>query len=289
MKHKFHNTRVWVTSISSIAEFYVTRDLQKIFKYQDDLNKDETLTESKALKTKKFSPNVGDIVLAKFPIDSKYYRAKIIENHHPESQVKVLFLDFGNSSKVNWSSLLPLPERFRAQEPFVVKCSMFGAYSVKDETVELFDRLVTGRSLLLQVMKEDFQKKLLEVDLVREEDDDVKYTSVRDCLVFVGGAVLETNPYAAVPNEKDQQFEIKKLLKPETEHEVFLSHIASVVPGKNLHIYVQVKSLVLIFLSLALLYNVYVAHFFLTGCITRLSAASPAPGKTQLCIRDPEV
>ena len=250
MKHKFHNTRVWVTSISSIAEFYVTRNLQKLLQYQDDLNKDETLTESNALKTKKFSPKVGDIVLAQFSIDSKYYRAKIIENINPESQVKVLFLDFGNSSKVDWSSLLPLPERFRAQEPFVVKCSMFGAYSIKDETVELFERYVIGRSLLLQVMKEDFQKKLLEVDLVREEDDDVKYTSVRDCLVFVGGAVFETNPYAVVPNEKDQQFEIKKLLKPETEHEVFLSHIASVVPGKNLHIYVQVKSLVLIFLSL---------------------------------------
>ena len=277
MKHKFHNTRVWVTSISSIAEFYVTRDLQKIFKYQDDLNKDETLTESKALKTKKFSPNVGDIVLAKFPIDSKYYRAKILENHHPESLVKVLFLDFGNSSKVDWSSLLPLPERFRAQEPFVVKCSMFGAYSVKDETVELFDRLVTGRSLLLQVMKEDFQKKLLEVDLVREEDDDVKYTSVRDCLVFVGGAVFETNPYAAVPNEKDQQFEIKKLLMPETEHEVFLSHIASVVPGKNLHIYVQVKPLVLIFLSLALLFTLLLSSC-MPGCVPGLSAAAPSPG-----------
>jgi len=242
MKHKYHNNRVWVTSISSIAEFHVTRDLQKISLYQDDLNKDETLTEAKALKTMKFFPNVGDIVLAKFSIDSKYYRARILEDCYANSEVKVSFLDFGNSSKVTRDSLLPLPERFRIQEPFVVKCAMFGAYSVKDETVELFKRLTTGRSLLLQVMKEDFQKKLLEVDLVREEDDDVKYTSVRDCLVFIGGAVFETNPYAAVPNEKDHQFEIKKLLKPETEHEVFLSHIADICPGKNLHFYVQVVS-----------------------------------------------
>ena len=198
--------------------------------------------------TKKFSPNVGDIVLAKYSVDSKYYRARIVEDCYADSQVKVSFLDFGNSSKVTKDSFLPLPERFRIQEPFVVKCAMFGAYSVKDETVDLFERLTAGRSLLLQVMKEDFQKKLLEVDLVREEDDEVKYTSVRDCLVFIGGAVFETNPYAAVPNEKDHQFEIKKLLKPESEHEVFLSHIVDICPGKNLHFYVQVKlSLIQIF------------------------------------------
>ena len=238
MKHKLHGIRVRVTFVTSITEFYVTRDLQKIFQYQDELNKDETLQESKALKTnKKFFPEVGNIVLAKFPSDNKYYRAKIIESCGQE--VKVLFLDFGNSSSVEWSSLLPLPERFRIQEPFAVKCAMFGAFSAKDETLELFNKLIIG-SLILQVMKEDYQKKLLEVDLVREEDDDVKYTSVRDCLVFIGGAVFETNPYAAVPNEKDHQYEIKKLLKPESEHEVFLSHIAAINPGKNLHFYVQV-------------------------------------------------
>jgi len=240
MKHKLHGTRVRVTYVTSITEFYVTRDIQKIFQYQDELNKDETLQESKALKTnKKFFPDVGNIVLAKFPSDNKYYRAKIIESCGQE--VKVLFLDFGNSSSVEWSSLLPLPERFRIQEPFAVKCAMFGAFSAKDETLELFHKLIIG-SLIMQVMKEDYQKKLLEVDLVREEDDDVKYTSVRDCLVFIGGAVFETNPYAAVPNEKDHQYEIKKLLKPESEHEVFLSHIAAINPGKNLHFYVQVVS-----------------------------------------------
>ena len=240
MKHKLHGTHVWVSYVTSITDFYVTKDLQKIFQYQNELNTDENLTESKALITNKFSPDVGNIVLAKFPSDNKYYRAKIIENSGQESQVKVLFLDFGNSSRVEWSSLLPLPERFRIQEPFAVKCSMFGAYSVKDETLELFNKLIMGSRLILQVMKEDYQKKLLEVDLVREEDDDVKYTSVRDCLIFIGGAVFETNPYAAVPNEKDHQYEIKKLLKPESEHEVFLSHIASITPGKNLHFYVQV-------------------------------------------------
>ena len=59
-------------------------------------------------------------------------------------------------------------------------------------------------------------------------------------LILIGGVVFEIKPYAATPNEKDHQYEIKKLLKLETRHEVFHSHIATVNPGKNLHFYVQV-------------------------------------------------
>ena len=163
-----------------------------------------------------------------------------MEHYVSGDLVKVFFFDFGNTSVADKSSLLPLPEAFRHQEPLAVRCAMFGAYSLKDQTKDLFKELVVGKSLILQVMKEDFQKKLLEVDLIREEEDDVKYTSVRDCLVFIGGAVFETNPFAIVPNEKHHQFEIKKLLKPGSEHDVFLSHIADPSPGKNVHVYVQV-------------------------------------------------
>ena len=241
MKHNLHNTNVIVTSLSSITEFYVMKEsnLQILEKLQNDLNTEDTLTESRAMMTKKFVPDVGHVILAKFPFDSKYYRGIIIE-HHSGNLVKVSFFDFGNTSVVDRSSLLPLPEAFRHQEPLAVRCAMFGAYSVKDQTKDLFKELVVGRSLILQVMKEDFQKKLLEVDLIREEEDDVKFTSVRDCLVFIGGAEFETNPFAIVPNEKHHQFEVRKLLKPESEHEVFLSHIADPSPGKNVHVYVQV-------------------------------------------------
>ena len=59
-------------------------------------------------------------------------------------------------------------------------------------------------------------------------------------LILIGGTVFEIKPYAATSNEKDLQYEIKKLLKLETGHEVFDSCIATVNPGKNLHFYVQV-------------------------------------------------
>ena len=39
--------------------------------------------------------------------------------------------------------------------------------------------------------------------------------------------------YSATSNEKDHQYEIKKILKLESEHEVFLSHIATINPRNN--------------------------------------------------------
>ena len=185
MKHNLHNTNVIVTSLSSITEFYVIKEsnLQILEKLQNDLNTEDTLTESRAMKTKNFVPAVVDVIMAKYPFDS---------------------------------------------------------ISVKDQTKTLFEELVVGRSLSLQVMKENFQKKLLEVDLIRVEEDNVKNTSVRACLVYIGGALFETNSFAIVPNEKHHQFKIRKLLKPESEHDVFLSHISDTSPGKNVHVYVQV-------------------------------------------------
>ena len=39
--------------------------------------------------------------------------------------------------------------------------------------------------------------------------------------------------FAAASNEKDHQYEIKKILKLESEHEFFLSHIATINPRNN--------------------------------------------------------
>ena len=159
MKHNLHNTNVIVTFLSSITEFYVMKEsnLQTLEKLQNDLNTEDTLTESRAMKTKKFVPDVGHVILAKFQFDSKYYRGIIIE-HHSGNLVKVSFFDFGNTSVVDRSSLLPLPETFRHQEPLAVRCAMFGAYSVKDQTKKLFEEIVVGRSLILQVMRKISRK-----------------------------------------------------------------------------------------------------------------------------------
>ena len=105
MKHNLHNTSVIVTyqSQSDITDFYVMKEsnLQKLEKLQNDLNREDTLTESRAMKTKNFVPDVVDVIMAKYPFDS---------------------------------------------------------ISVKDQTKTLFEELVVGRSLSLQVMKENFQK-----------------------------------------------------------------------------------------------------------------------------------
>ena len=74
MKHNLHNTSVIVTyqSQSDITDFYVMKEsnLQKLEKLQNDLNREDTLTESRAMKTKNFVPDVVDVIMAKYPFDS---------------------------------------------------------------------------------------------------------------------------------------------------------------------------------------------------------------------------
>ena len=50
-------------------------------------------------------------------------------------------------------------------------------------------------------------------------------------------AVFEIRCYL---QREDHQYEIKKILKLESEHEVFNNHIATVNPRKNIHFYVKV-------------------------------------------------
>ena len=114
-------------------------------------------------------------------------------------------------------------------------------YSVKAETLEYFKKLTAGQVLLLQVMKEDHKRNVLEVDLVRLEEDDVCYTSVRDCLVFAGQAVLETNPYSAVPSLNTRGYELPGQPRAGTRHEVHVSHVPDPRPGRRLQLHVQVS------------------------------------------------
>ena len=72
MKHNLHNTSVIVTYQSDITDFYVMKEsnLQKLEKLQNDLNREDTLTESRAMKTKNFVPDVVDVIMAEYPFDS---------------------------------------------------------------------------------------------------------------------------------------------------------------------------------------------------------------------------
>ena len=67
------------------------------------------------------APKAGDIVAAKFSEDGEWYRARIRRNDREAKTSDVLFIDYGNSESLPWTSLRPLtqpqfaPQKLKAQ------------------------------------------------------------------------------------------------------------------------------------------------------------------------------
>ena len=53
-------------------------------------------------------PKAGDVVAAKFSADGEWYRARVRRNDREAKRADVLFIDYGNSETLPWSSLRPL-------------------------------------------------------------------------------------------------------------------------------------------------------------------------------------
>ena len=99
-----------------------------------------------------------------------------------------------------------------------IRCSIIGCSSLKDETFVVFKSLVINEKFQLQVMDVDLKQKILKVDLLMNVEDNVKFTSVRDVLIFCGRAVFETNPYSALPNINCHAFDYFQPLTEGSRH-----------------------------------------------------------------------
>ncbi|KAI0125205.1 hypothetical protein BJ170DRAFT_584224 [Xylariales sp. AK1849] len=55
-------------------------------------------------------PKTGDFVAAKFSADNQWYRAKIRSNDRTAKVAEVVYVDYGNSEKIPWSSLRALDQ-----------------------------------------------------------------------------------------------------------------------------------------------------------------------------------
>ncbi|KAJ5183035.1 RNA-induced silencing complex nuclease component Tudor-SN [Penicillium capsulatum] len=62
-------------------------------------------------------PKAGEWVAARFTEDDKWYRAKVRRNDREKQQAEVVYIDYGNSETLPWSSLRPLNQpQFSAQK-----------------------------------------------------------------------------------------------------------------------------------------------------------------------------
>ncbi|POR36938.1 Nuclease domain-containing protein 1 [Tolypocladium paradoxum] len=91
--------------------------------------------DSKNSKPLGDAPKTGEYVSAKFSADGQWYRARVRANDRTAKMAEVLYVDFGNSEKVAWSSLRPLDQ------------GQFGTQKLKAQAVDAslsFVQLPTG-------------------------------------------------------------------------------------------------------------------------------------------------
>ncbi|UNI24023.1 hypothetical protein JDV02_009803 [Purpureocillium takamizusanense] len=91
--------------------------------------------DSKNSKPLGDAPKAGDFVSAKFSADGQWYRARVRANDRAAKVAEVMFVDYGNSEKVPWSSLRPLDQ------------GHFGTQKLKAQAVDAslsFVQLPTG-------------------------------------------------------------------------------------------------------------------------------------------------
>ena len=58
----------------------------------------------------KEAPKAGEYVAAKFSLDNFWYRARVRSNDRPAKQSEVVYIDYGNTEKLPWSSIRPLDQ-----------------------------------------------------------------------------------------------------------------------------------------------------------------------------------
>ncbi|KAH6604184.1 hypothetical protein Trco_007630 [Trichoderma cornu-damae] len=81
------------------------------------------------------APKTGEFVSAKFSADGQWYRARVRANDRTAKMSEVVYVDYGNSEKIAWSSLRPLDQ------------GQFGVQRLKAQAVDAslsFVQLPTG-------------------------------------------------------------------------------------------------------------------------------------------------
>ncbi|KHJ31295.1 putative transcription factor [Erysiphe necator] len=104
-------------------------------------------------------PKTGDYVAAKFSADGQWYRARIRSNDRVTKEAEVVYIDYGNSEKIPWSSLRPLsqeqfsPQKLRPQARDAI-LSLLQFPSVKDyllDAVHYLSDITEGKQLVSNI------------------------------------------------------------------------------------------------------------------------------------------
>ena len=76
------------------------------------------------LEEKLIEPTIGELVLAQYSVNNKWYRSQITQTFTIEQEVEVIFLDYGNSEVIPFSKLRELPQQFSILPPHAKECTL---------------------------------------------------------------------------------------------------------------------------------------------------------------------
>ncbi|CAH1803308.1 unnamed protein product, partial [Owenia fusiformis] len=143
---KFENKTILltVTSIESPDDFYCQMNdhftsIDNMMAKLDEYYKGQGQSEDSASCNK-----VGATCAAKFSEDQAYYRAKVIQCL-PNRQVKVLFVDYGNSETVSLTDTKPLTQAFTKLPIQALQCSLSDQVTTYPQVaIDKFEQLAGG-------------------------------------------------------------------------------------------------------------------------------------------------
>ncbi|KAI9557952.1 hypothetical protein GHT06_014704 [Daphnia sinensis] len=114
------STYASVSHIESPTEIWIQLDPTAV----DNLMNEIAYVDASTLAVAE--PHVGRHCLALFPDDEQWYRAVITQRDAESRQVRVSYVDYGNSSMVNVQDLRVLPTQFAGQPALAFKCALDG-------------------------------------------------------------------------------------------------------------------------------------------------------------------
>lgn len=99
----------------------------EIEKFQKDLQR---YGEQRTPRQQEYTPRFGELCIAKYQIDGKWYRGQSIEVAG-DGFPAILFVDYGNICHISIEHILPYPEQF-SFPIYTYDCEIDGLYCIID-------------------------------------------------------------------------------------------------------------------------------------------------------------
>lgn len=142
-------------------------------------------------------PKAGDVVAAKFSADGGWYRAKIRRNDREKKVAEVVYIDYGNSETIPWSSLRPLGKdefsvstlKPQATDAVLSFCQLPGSPEYLRDAIHWLASQTDGKTLVASIDNVD-SSGVLSVTLFDHERSQTVVDSLNAELVGEGWALV---------------------------------------------------------------------------------------------------